>query len=284
MREFSFDAGPVSLNIATGPDNGPPLVLLHGVTRRWQDFNSILPALSLNHRVLGVDLRGHGRSGRVPGAYRVIDYVNDVVELIRETADEPVVLIGHSLGSMVAAAVAARAPDRVRTLVLEDPTFEMTARRIREGTFLDLFHAFQPHAGSQHTVSAIARELGQAPIYLPGRSETVTLGSLRNEVALRFSAACLKQLDRDVLTPAIAEQWLDGYDVPTTLNSLKCPTLLLQGDFSAGGALPDPYATELASLIPGCVHIRVPGVGHNIHAENAEAMLRLVLPFLSSLD
>ncbi len=284
MRESTFCASSVELNVARGVNEGPPVVLLHGMTRRWQDFTSILPALESRWHVVGVDLRGHGRSGRADGAYRVIDYVADVVELLRETLSEPAILIGHSLGSMVAAAVAAQVPGRVRAVVLEDPTFEMTGGRIAEGSFLDLFQAFEPLAGSNRPLNEIARELAESRIHVPGRIDKVRLGDLRNAVSLLFTASCLRCVDPRAFRSAIAGQWLDGYDVAATLGQIGCPTLMLQGDPAVGGALPDDYALELASHIRGGVHIRIPGVGHNIHAEQPEAMLRLVLPFLSSLE
>src|SRR5437762_336652 len=69
LKEQGFDSGLVRLNVASGPDSGPPAVLLHGVARRWQDFLPILPALTLRWHVHAIDFRGHGRSGRAAGAY-----------------------------------------------------------------------------------------------------------------------------------------------------------------------------------------------------------------------
>lgn len=285
MREIRFETGSVTLNVARGPASGPPLILLHGVTRRWQDFLPLLPALSAAWEVHALDFRGHGRSDPAgSGAYRVIDYVPDVLAYLREGVSGPAVVLGHSLGSMVAAAVATRAPERVRGLILEDPTFEMTGARVAESGFLDLFQAFQPLAGSPQPTEAVAATLAESRVGVPGRSDRPRLGDLRDPVSLRFSASCLKRLDPEVLTSAIAGRWLDGYDVPATLGGVRCPTLMLQGEQALGGALPDDYAAELARHIPGCLHLKMPGVGHNIHAGQAEAMLRLVLPFLASLD
>jgi pimeloyl-ACP methyl ester carboxylesterase len=58
---------------------------------------------------------------------------------------------------------------------------------------------------------------------------------------------------------------------------------MLQGDFLAGGALPDHYAAELAGLIPDAIPLKFPGVGHNIHGTHPDAVLRAVIPFLASL-
>jgi pimeloyl-ACP methyl ester carboxylesterase len=114
--------GEVTLQASVGPDHGPPLVFLHGVGRRGADFNGILGPLSLNWQPHLLDLRGHGGSDRTPDHYRVRDYAEDVAEYLDALPEhEPAVLIGHSLGAVTAAAVAARRPDRVHAIVLEDP-------------------------------------------------------------------------------------------------------------------------------------------------------------------
>lgn len=64
LSEKTFDAGAVSVNYAEGPRSGPPLVLLHGVTSRWQAFLTMMPVLAQRWHVVAADLRGHGRSGR----------------------------------------------------------------------------------------------------------------------------------------------------------------------------------------------------------------------------
>src|SRR4051812_47158999 len=101
LTERTFETGDVSINYAEGPRSGPPLVLLHGVTSRWQRFLTLMPVLTQRWHVVAADLRGHGRSGRVPGRYGVMEYAQDVIGLIRHLGDEPAVVLGHSLGAMV---------------------------------------------------------------------------------------------------------------------------------------------------------------------------------------
>src|SRR5437879_880800 len=96
LSEKSFDTGEVILNYAEGPPAGPPLVLLHGTGGRWQVWEYLLPQLTPHWQVYALDLRGHGKSGRVARQYRVVDYTRDVVAFI-EHLSEPAVLIGHSL-------------------------------------------------------------------------------------------------------------------------------------------------------------------------------------------
>src|SRR5262249_9749855 len=103
LIEQSFSADGRSLNYARGPANGPPLVLLHGVTRCWRTFLPVLPALTLRHEVFALDFRGHNRSDRAAGRYYVTDYVRDALAFLQSVVQQPAVLYGHSLGSMAAA-------------------------------------------------------------------------------------------------------------------------------------------------------------------------------------
>ena len=91
------DVGSVMLNVAVGPANGSPLLLLHGVLRGWRDFAPLWPALAPRWQLHAVDLRGHGQSGRSPGSYRVTDHAGDGIALVRQLPGS-VVIFGHSLG------------------------------------------------------------------------------------------------------------------------------------------------------------------------------------------
>jgi pimeloyl-ACP methyl ester carboxylesterase len=275
--------GSMNLHVGDPTGHGPALVLLHGVTRCGQDWRIVLPTLDRLGTIVALDLRGHGSSPRARNGYRVIDYVADVIGAFRDLA-APVVLVGHSLGAMVAAAVAGAVPELVRGLVLEDPTFEMTGRRIGETSFLDLFQAYRPFAGSRSPTAEVARALGDRMVRTPDGRGRVPLNAVRDPGTLRFIASCLKRLDPAVLTPIIEGRWLEGYDVDGALAQIRCPTLFLQADHAAGGALPDDYARDLAGGIADAALVKLSGVGHNIHTSQPEAMMRVVVPFLLSLD
>jgi pimeloyl-ACP methyl ester carboxylesterase len=286
LQSRTFDSGHAQVHVAVGPDSGPPLVLLHGVTRRWQDFVPILAGLVLRWQVHALDLRGHGQSGRVPGGYRAIDYARDVVAYLQETLKEPAVVLGHSLGAMVTAAVAAEAGSRVRAIVMEDPPFETMGERIRDTIYPALFTAYRDQrlVGSARPVDEVAAALAEIPVLRAGETVAVPLGSLRDATALRFQASCLRRADPAVLDPIIAGRWLEGYGVDDILRKVDCPALLLQGEFALGGLLPDDYALHVASLLPRGILIRIAGVGHQIHWEQTESMMRSVAGFLESLD
>ena len=144
----------------------------------------------------------------------------------------------------------------------------MAGPRIAETGLLELFPHFLRHAGSDRPVDEIAADLAEARVPGPGGAVPVRLGDVRDLVSLRVSASGLKRLDPDVLEPPLAGRWLDGYDVadaPRRASAARpcCsrPTAVF------GGLLPDDHAAEMAALIADCVHIKLPGIGHNIHCD-----------------
>lgn len=282
LREQIFQAGEIDINHAEGPPSGPPLVLLHGVTRCWQDFLTVIPTLAYRWRIYALDFRGHGRSGRGNGQYRVLDYTRDVVHFLREHLEEPAVVFGHSLGGLVAAAVAAEAPERVRAAVLEDPPFRTMGKTIGQTYYREMFRAFRELAGSGLNIDELVNGLAEIAIQPPRSTDRVRLADIRDPASLRFSAMGLSRMDPEVLTPVIEGEWLVGYDLENILANIVCPTLLLQGNFNLGGALSDNDAELAASWIRRCTFIRIREVGHLIHSLHTEATLRFVTSFLES--
>jgi pimeloyl-ACP methyl ester carboxylesterase len=256
------------------------LLLLHGVTRCGADWEPLFATLAAHWKVIALDQRGHGTSPRA-GSYLVTDYVADVVRFVQEETADPVVIFGHSLGAMVAAVVAAELPDRVRGIILEDPPFHTMGNRIEGSAWQAQFTGMREAARKGGSVEEITDAL--ADILLPASGGGFKrLGELRDRASLAWSAQCLSQLAPEVLTPVIESRWLDGYDFPDALSSVRCPTMLLQADPSAGGALTDADAESLKSIISDCQHVHFPSCGHNLHRDRPESVLRAFADFASA--
>jgi len=104
-----------------GPASGPTVVCLHGALDHALVWEQTAGALSRTGiRVVAPDLRGHGISAHAPSGtgYHLMDLVCDLDALIPKLTSEPVILVGHSLGAVVAGLFAAARPQRVRSLVL----------------------------------------------------------------------------------------------------------------------------------------------------------------------
>jgi esterase len=114
--------GEVALVVKTwsaGAVRRAPVVLLPATGETADDWDVVAPALAASRTVHAVNLRGHGPSDW-PGSYSIRLLAADVVGLLPQLAAGPVDLVAHSLGGLVACAVAAARPGLVGRLVLED--------------------------------------------------------------------------------------------------------------------------------------------------------------------
>jgi lipase len=107
-----------SLRVALWSGTGVPVLAVHGITsssRSWPFLAAVL-----DQPVLAPDLRGRGRSNRLPPPYGIAQHADDCAAVIEAVGGVPVVVVGHSMGGFVATVLAARRPDLVRALVLVD--------------------------------------------------------------------------------------------------------------------------------------------------------------------
>src|SRR5262245_15427037 len=96
---------------------GPPLLLIHGLMVSGAMYQGVLPALATHYRVVVPDLRGHGRSGALPGPYSVKQLSRDLAQLLDDQHVDAAHVLGYSQGGAVAQQLARDYPDRVRGLV-----------------------------------------------------------------------------------------------------------------------------------------------------------------------
>jgi len=136
-----------------GPERGPAILLLHGYSDSSFSFSRVMPLLPPDVRVIAPDLRGHGHSSRPANGYRIGDFATDVITMMRVLNIPEAVIVGHSMGSFVAQAIADRAPDQTTSLVLigSAPTANSAAVRelrtavdtLRDPADLGFVRAFQ---------------------------------------------------------------------------------------------------------------------------------------------
>jgi pimeloyl-ACP methyl ester carboxylesterase len=262
IREHTFDTGVVTINYAQGPPLGPPLVILHGGSGRWQYYQDVLPDLAVRFSLYAPDFRGHGRSGRVPGRYRFQDYADDTVAFLRRCVAEPAFLFGHSLGGMIALMVTAQAPDVVRALVVGDSPLT----RPRFGRNRRKNEAWRDLAGGKLSIKEIAEALKDTPTRVPGQDQEVTMRERYGEGADVFLhlATRLYHIDPDTLTALIddLENTTVGYEMEAVLPGIRCPVLLLQADPDAGGLMKDADVARALPLLARGRRVRLEGIGH----------------------
>lgn len=125
------DATP-KLNIAADLGEGPVVILLHGIAASATTYDKVIPPLSESHRCISIDLLGFGSSPAPVGAqYTIEEHVASLRATIASLKlREPFILVGHSLGALLATRYAAQYPSRVSRLVLVSPPVYVASAEI----------------------------------------------------------------------------------------------------------------------------------------------------------
>jgi pimeloyl-ACP methyl ester carboxylesterase len=223
--------------------------------------------------VFALDLRGHGKSGRVAGEYRPEHYVEDVVTFLERQLVDRAILFGHSLGGWIALLVAAQQKEKIGALILGDPPLNLDQFLAIENSKerIDMWRKMRGLAGSGLTVPELASALADSP------SSGEALGW----------AKALSQVDPDA-AQYHAEGRLDEYvekvDLEGALRQLRCPVLLVQGDPSQGGVVSDEDVERVLALLADGVYVRLEGKGHDLGLSTWEVapLLRTITSFLES--
>jgi pimeloyl-ACP methyl ester carboxylesterase len=282
--EKTFSLGKLSLNYYEGPDHGPPLVLLHGVTSCWQSFLPLIPFLTPLWKVYALDFRGHGKSGRKAGHYRKPDYVADVGKFIDAEVQEPVILLGHSLGGLVSLLLAEERPGEVRAVIAGDTSlrpFETT--KPTEAGFLNTFRQWKLMLEKGSSLSGMSDELGE----MVGRTGPDGAPQLFKEywdaTELRFTAHCLQRVDLEILDNMANRTMASENDPLPRLDKITCPVLFLQADPALGALLTDADLATALNKMPSASVVRLQDAGHGLHREKPLQAAQAILSFLATL-
>ncbi len=106
--------------VERGPRSAPPIVLVHCFTCAIDWWDGMMPRLDGDHRVIAVDLRGHGGSEKPTSGYSIPDQADLVAEALGRLGVSNAEVVGHSLGGTVATALAERSPKLVNRVVIID--------------------------------------------------------------------------------------------------------------------------------------------------------------------
>jgi len=273
LKEQFYNAGEMRINCAVGPENGTPLLLLHGVTSNWGTFLPVIPDLSQSYQIFAMDLRGHGLSDKIKQGYTLVDYSADVLHFIRSEFRKPIAILGHSFGALIAIYVAANLSEYIRAVILLDPPLIYRTMALKDSPWTVDRDAFQWFS----TAYDIIRSNTSVDEVEKALQNIFPTWSAKNRYALAYR---LNQMDPDVLGMLINHQHMMGYDMDQLIKQVNCPVLVLQGNRSRGAALTDEDAQYLRRNLVQCTVIRFEDAGHNIHETHSKEIVEHVINFL----
>jgi len=256
----------------TGNQHAPPALLIHGLGDEADTWRHLISPLSADYRVIALDLPGFGRSAKPDRAYTIPIFQDTLIELLDTLGIQRAMLIGHSLGAVIAHTLALNHPARVDRLILIGGALVASAQRINPVTLLFLVPGLgewlynrlrnDPHA-AYRTLAPYYHRLDQLP-----EADRAFLFQRVNERVWsdgqrRAFLSTLRNLAR----------WIPGqqHDLPARLAKFTVPTLTVWGDDDRINSIEN--GRRLVKLQSTARLIVVPNAGHNAHQENPGAML-----------
>ncbi len=231
----------------------------------------MVPLLQDDHRLVLIDLPGHGESRHTPGAYRLQDTAEFVKRVLDHVAVGPAWLFGHSHGAHVSLVLAADSPSLVTGVINGDAPLDRERMRAHQAKSRELTLAWRALTGRGLSPEQVAERLLELEIR-PEPNRSVRFRELFGPghpyiLELSRSLACH---DGDFLD-AILDRFDDTYaalEGASLLARLRCRLVLLQADPAAGGLLTREDIDLAARALGDVTTIRLTGVGHGLQLQD----------------
>ncbi len=255
------------LHTTTYGEEGSRVVFCHGLFGQGRNWTQIAKTLAEQHRVLLVDLPHHGRSSWSE-TFDYLDVADQVAGLL--SADDPVALVGHSLGGKVAMLVALRHPEVVERLCVVDVSPVAYHHH-------DEFRQYI--GGMQGLDLATLDRRGDADAALTEAVPNPTVRSFLLQNLRHAEGEWSWQVNLDVIERDLAD--IGGWpaDRLTELAPYDGPVLWIAGERSV--YVTDEYAGEMDRWFPRNRRVTVKGAGHWVHSEQPEVFTEVLRRFVS---
>jgi len=240
---------------------GEPLLFLHGLGSRGEDWAMQVPFFAARYRVITADMRGHGASSKPPGPYSVRMMAEDVVGLMDGLEIESAHVVGLSMGGMIAFQLAVDRPERVRSLVIVNSGPALVPRTPGEWLRVQQRLLLARLFGPARTGRFLSKRLFPKPEQEALRTQIV------DRWALNDPAAYLAAL-----------RALVGWSVLDRVGQIRCPVLVISGDRDY---TPADTKRAYAAGIPGARFVMINDSGHATPIDQANVFNRCVLEFLT---
>jgi len=264
---FCPDGFPVTyhdLNIEVlGPDEAPPLLLLHGWGSSGQNMRPLAQALSDSHQTHTIDLPGHGASPPPPKPWGVPEHAELLHAYVGNEIQGPATLLGHSNGGRIALYMASTPDfaDAIDRLVLISPSGVQPQRSL-----------------GYHVRSGLATTLKAPFQVLPSPLREPAMDWLRHSLVWKL----LGSSDYNTLSGAMRETFVKtvNHHLDGALQRIQVPTLLFWG--TADEAVSRRQMEVIRDAIDDCGLVELEGAGHYGHLDDFNTVLSATQHFLDN--
>ena len=256
----------MTLHTTTYGENGSPIVFCHGLFGQGKNWTSIAKAFADEHAVLLVDLPHHGRSPW-PDHF---DYLEMADQVAAELPDEPVTLVGHSMGGKLAMVLALRHPERVKRLCVVDVT------PVDYGS-----------AGEFAGYIKTMRGLDLDALESRSQASEALAEAVPNETVRGFLLQNLRHADDgwrwqpnlEVLGEELAK--VTGWPADELADEAPYdgPVLWIAGGDS--DYITDEHADEMERWFPNSRRVTIKGAGHWVHSQRPEVFVEVLRRFVA---
>ena len=281
--------GPFSWVDHGGPDDGQVVVAVHGLGGSHASWHDLGPLLAREHRVLAVDLAGHGRTPRQGRSASVRANCELLGRFLQQEVGRPAVLLGNSMGAAISVLHAAEQPDQVAGLALIGPALPRTRTLVPNRAVAKQVALYAVPGLAERSLARRRARLGaeafvQATLELTCADPSKVSPSFR-DVAVRLCAERASGQDAEAAFLEAARSLglllARASAYRALIASVAAPAVVLQGTLDR--LVPVAGVRQLAALQPGLpVHL-LEGVGHVPQIEAPARTAELLLDFLSSL-
>lgn len=251
----------VNLHIADhGPKDAPALVFANSLGTDFRLWDSLLPHLPDNLRLIRYDKRGHGLSEETPGPYSIDQLADDAADLIRHLGLSNVVFVGLSIGGLIGQSLAARHGNLLRGLVISNSAAKIGDEALWKGRVLTI------------------RRNGLASIGEPTMERWFSPAFRKSGAAAPWQ----RMLERQPVEGYIACcEAIAAADYHQSTAALTLPVQLIAGE--TDGSTPPDLMQATADLIRDARFETIPGVGHLPCVEAPKAYAEILIRFLKEI-
>lgn len=260
-----------------GHPGAPAVLMLHGLRSYGMTWDPIARALSDSYRLIAPDFRGRGESDWDPEQdYYTDTYVADTEALTRQLGITRFALVGHSMGGSIAYAYAARHPDQVRAVVVEDIGPGSSTDTTGADRILQEMSDTPPGFVSLDEVYAYWRRIR------PGVTDEALASRVENTVRPVADGSWAWKLDMAGIAAARRQgDPARTIDLWACVGALRAPTLVIRGGRS--DFLPTRTCRAMAERQPLLRWHEIAGAGHYVHDDAPAAFIELVRTFLGEV-